>query len=652
MIILQQGGEVTNMGKLEVGYNDLQTLSPEIAREWHPTLNDDLTPSQVHNGSSKVVWWLCSKGHTYQKTVSKRTIRGQGCPICRKENHSFANVHPELLEQWDYEKNTISPDDVFYGSERVVWWKCSNGHCYEQKVNSKSNGLGCPICSHQQVSNDTCLAVVCPKIAKEWHPTKNGELTPFDVMPQSHKKVWWLCLNGHEYQSVIYARQKSGCPVCDSEKRTSFPEQAILYYLGQVFPTESRSNLGGFEADIYCPTCNVAIEYDGEYFHQSNESSAREERKNTYFIEQKILLIRIKETKKPVNFVCCATEYGYDIVTRYTQEYENIPEVISAILQILNLKYQKNYAIDVNIVRDKVEIINMYAQQKDALSFIKQKPLGARKWNYEKNGNIDLTRLPKTSKKKYWWKCPTCNNEWYGTLDNIVNSLTCNKCSRQVEVNYDVAPETMAESGDFFRELPISLQTENPALASQWHPTKNGYFLPTHVSPKSGKRVWWVCPDCGHEWTQIIKTRSKGNTARLCPVCANNQKNKSDSVTEFNKVLYDEWHPTKNGNKKISDYTPGSTIKVWWKCSVCETEFLCNFKSRQNGGGCPSCARESTNKAKYKMVRNVSTGEVFNSIKDAAEYYGINRSGISNCLIGKTKTCGGFMWQYCTDDKG
>jgi hypothetical protein len=132
-------------------------------------------------------------------------------------------------------------------------------------------------------------------------------------------------------------------------------------------------------------------------------------------------------------------------------------------------------------------------------------------------------------------------------------------------------------------------------------------------------------------------------------VCANNQKNKSDIVTEFNKVLYDEWHPTKNGNNKISDYTPGSTVKVWWKCSVCATEFLCNFKSRQNGGGCPNCARKSTNEAKYKKIRNVSTGEVFDSIRDAAEHYGINRSGISNCLTGKAKTSGGFVWQYYED---
>ncbi len=132
--------------------------------------------------------------------------------------------------------------------------------------------------------------------------------------------------------------------------------------------------------------------------------------------------------------------------------------------------------MNVDIERDKVAILNLYAQQKENNSFLVQKPLGAQKWDYEKNGDIDLRLLPKTSKKKYWWKCPTCGNEWYGSLDNIVNSLTCNKCSRQVKMEYDVAPETQMDSTIIFRELSRNLQTENPALASQWHPSKNGFL--------------------------------------------------------------------------------------------------------------------------------------------------------------------------------
>ena len=42
-----------------------------------------------------------------------------------------------------------------------------------------------------------------PQLVKEWHPSKNGELTPDDFTHGTHKKVWWLCSNGHSYEQLI-----------------------------------------------------------------------------------------------------------------------------------------------------------------------------------------------------------------------------------------------------------------------------------------------------------------------------------------------------------------------------------------------------------------------------------------------------------------
>ena len=58
-----------------------------------------------------------------------------------------------------------------------------------------------------------------PDLVKEWHPSKNGELTPQHFTHGSSKKVWWLCSKGHSFDSVIYARigkQRNGCAVCNS----------------------------------------------------------------------------------------------------------------------------------------------------------------------------------------------------------------------------------------------------------------------------------------------------------------------------------------------------------------------------------------------------------------------------------------------------
>ena len=59
-----------------------------------------------------------------------------------------------------------------------------------------------------------------PQLAKEWNYEKNGKLQPDMVTTNSHKKVWWKCEKGHEWQSVIAYRNRGyRCPICAREKR-------------------------------------------------------------------------------------------------------------------------------------------------------------------------------------------------------------------------------------------------------------------------------------------------------------------------------------------------------------------------------------------------------------------------------------------------
>ena len=61
------------------------------------------------------------------------------------------------------------------------------------------------------------LAVSNPVLCEEWHPTKNGDLTPNDVTPGSNKKVWWMCRKcKHEWQAGIFGRNSRGrgCKKC------------------------------------------------------------------------------------------------------------------------------------------------------------------------------------------------------------------------------------------------------------------------------------------------------------------------------------------------------------------------------------------------------------------------------------------------------
>lgn len=59
-----------------------------------------------------------------------------------------------------------------------------------------------------------------PELAKQWHPTKNGDLQPIDITKASNKKVWWICDKGHEWQATINNRSMrgTGCPYCAGRK--------------------------------------------------------------------------------------------------------------------------------------------------------------------------------------------------------------------------------------------------------------------------------------------------------------------------------------------------------------------------------------------------------------------------------------------------
>lgn len=65
------------------GVNDLATVAPSLAVEWHPTMNGDLRPSDVKGGSEKKVWWQCMNGHVWKAQVKARSA-GNGCPMCNK----------------------------------------------------------------------------------------------------------------------------------------------------------------------------------------------------------------------------------------------------------------------------------------------------------------------------------------------------------------------------------------------------------------------------------------------------------------------------------------------------------------------------------------------------------------------------------------
>ena len=137
------------------GFNDLASHAPDIANQWHPTQNGELKPDCISPYSNRKVWWVCGLGHEFQSTVAHRTRMGSGCPYCagRKVLVGFNDLtatHPDVAKQWHSELNgELTPDMVTAGSNKKIWWECSEGHVWKTVVYSRTGPkkCGCPVCS-------------------------------------------------------------------------------------------------------------------------------------------------------------------------------------------------------------------------------------------------------------------------------------------------------------------------------------------------------------------------------------------------------------------------------------------------------------------------------------------------------------------------
>jgi hypothetical protein len=141
-------------GKRANETNCLATILPEIAHEWHPTKNGDLTPFDVTVGSKKYVWWQCKNNntHIWYSTVKNRTQHS--CPYCShtlpSKEYNLLLSNPLLCEEWDYKNNLKSPEEYLPHSGKRVYWICKNGHEWEAEINSRTKGNSCPICNESK----------------------------------------------------------------------------------------------------------------------------------------------------------------------------------------------------------------------------------------------------------------------------------------------------------------------------------------------------------------------------------------------------------------------------------------------------------------------------------------------------------------------
>ena len=219
--------------KVLAGFNDFATTCPKEASQWDYEKNGDKLPIHYTRGSETKVWWKCEKGHSWRARIAERG-RGQGCPICSNQKvlvgyNDLASTNPELIKEWDYSNNSVSPQDITSGSNKRVWWICEKcGHSWKSIVSTRVKGYGCPKCGAERstigrlktMAKNNGLFKRFPDLIKEWDFEKNKHIDITLLAASSNKFAWWKCEKGHSYRTRICSRTLHGvgCPYCHNQK--------------------------------------------------------------------------------------------------------------------------------------------------------------------------------------------------------------------------------------------------------------------------------------------------------------------------------------------------------------------------------------------------------------------------------------------------
>ncbi len=300
-------------------FNNLEYLYPELAKEWHPTKNGDLKPNQVTSKSDGVdVWWQCLKNTKHEWKSSVWNRHKNGCPYCsgRKpdDDRNLFICFPEIMNEWDYDKNKRHPSKYTPHSSQKVWWNCLVcNHEWKTAISHRTNrNTGCPACSGQVANEQNCFATKNPSLISEWDAYKNGDLTPYNLTYGSNKRVWWKCTDckNEWFTSLKYRSKGIGCPVCSSSTGercvTDILKKFNLNFESEYSFDDLYGLGGGFLRFDFCIfddkklEIKALLEYDGIFhFEKQYEGDGSErikihdELKNKYCEINNLKLIRI-----------------------------------------------------------------------------------------------------------------------------------------------------------------------------------------------------------------------------------------------------------------------------------------------------------------------------------------------------------------------
>lgn len=461
----------------------LEYINPELAREWHPTKNGELKPCEIPAFSVKKVWWYLPYDDPatgkhfdfeWESSLRTRSVLGVGCPYLSGRSvwrgyNDLETLYPNIAREWHPIKNgELKPYDVVAKANKKVWWYLP----YDDPITGKhfdfewksliSNrvyqNLGCPYLSNKAIwSGYNDLETLHPEIAKEWHPTKNGDLLPSKIASNSHKKVWWYL------------------PYDDPATGNHFDFEWECSPAARV------------QKHFKCPFLSGHAVWRG---YNDLHSLYPEIAKEWHPTKNKIMPWEI--TVNSARLIWWYLPYD-DPVTGRHFDFEWKASVVERVVQKCGCPYLSGY----RVWQGYNDLETLY-------------PEIAREWHPTKNRHTTPSNVYYASKKMYWWYLPYDDPVTGKHFDFEWRQSLYARTIKNVKCPYLMGKKAWKGYNDF--------ETIYPEIAEEWNTIKNKNKLPSMFCRFSNVKVWWKCKK-NHEWRTSINNRT--HLASGCPFCKN-----------------------------------------------------------------------------------------------------------------------------------
>lgn len=491
--------------KNEERSNSCNQLHKLVKSQFIRGFNENLTVEDLTKGSNAEAEFLCAEcgskfcaqvKELHRRIMNSSSKKATGCPFCAgkqvNKTNCFANLFPEYLKYWDYEKNLKLPYEVTPGNDNKFWFMCAKGHSFDISLCNLTSKRPrwCPQCTLRGTSY---LEIV----------------VYFELESIFKKNVFWQkkSKEGHRRYGVE----------CD-----------IL---------------------IDLPKRTLCIEIDGMH-HGNNKAFKRDIMKNQHLESNGVKVIRVRsERLKKIkdHDLIISSKHEFKCIV------DSILNVIQVEFLEQSVKDKIKWYLERSGIANDKEIrkCHMSLLDKDIDEcFLEARPDLHIFWNINKNLPYSADCFSKGSRHLVHWKCPECESEWEISVREMVKRknpcMICFKSQiRVVEYQKSIAylnPEVL-DYWDYHNNNKLGL---DPSRLNPWTEIKahwkcefsHNFLSPIKTVVSSIKRGFSGCKACKYNRNVVDIEGDKVSVSQLVD-CIKSESTKCNISLKKASELFD-----------------------------------------------------------------------------------------------------------------